>query len=95
MIGYQGHVIPVIISVWILSLIEKKLHKVVPAMLDLFVTPLVSVFITGYITLAAVGPVFVLIENSIIDGIQFPGCSANLSRRLRFALRCRRRPKLR
>ena len=71
MIGYQGHVIPVIISVWILSLIEKKLHKVVPAMLDLFVTPLVSVFITGYITLAAVGPVFVLIENSIIDGIQF------------------------
>ncbi len=71
MIGYQGHVIPVIISVWILSVIEKKLHKVVPAMLDLFVTPLVSVFITGYITLAAVGPVFVLIENSIIDGIQF------------------------
>ena len=39
MVGYQGHVIPVIIAVWILSLIEKKLHKVVPAMLDLFVTP--------------------------------------------------------
>lgn len=71
MIGYQGHVIPVIISVWILSIIEKKLHKVVPSMLDLFVTPLVSIFITGYITLAAVGPIFVLIENSIIDGIQF------------------------
>ena len=71
MVGYQGHVIPVIIAVWILSLIEKKLHKVVPAMLDLFVTPLVSVFITGYLTLAAVGPIFVWIENVLIEGIQY------------------------
>ncbi len=27
MVGYQGHVIPVIIAVWILAVIEKKLHK--------------------------------------------------------------------
>ena len=40
MIGYQGHVIPVIIAVWVLAQIEKRLHKVVPAMFDLFVTPL-------------------------------------------------------
>lgn len=71
MVGYQGHVIPVIIAVFILSRIEKFLHKHVPSMLDLFVTPLVSVFVTGYITLAAVGPVFVWLENNIIDGIQW------------------------
>ncbi|MEY8321372.1 glucose PTS transporter subunit IIA [Lachnospiraceae bacterium 46-61] len=71
MVGYQGHVIPVIIAAWILSTIEKKLHKIVPAMLDLFVTPLVSVFITAYLTLAAIGPVFVLIENGILDGVQW------------------------
>lgn len=70
LVGYQGHVIPVIISVWLLCTIEKKLHKVVPPMLDLFVTPLVSVFITGYLTLAAIGPVFTTIENSIINGVQ-------------------------
>ena len=46
MVGYQGHVIPVIIAVWILAVIEKKLHKIVPEVLDLFVTPLVSVFVT-------------------------------------------------
>ena len=44
MVGYQGHVIPVVIAVWVLAQIEKKLHKIVPAMLDLFVTPLVSGF---------------------------------------------------
>lgn len=71
MVGYQGHVIPIIIAVWVLSQIEKRLHKVVPSMLDLFVTPLVSVFVTGYLTLAVIGPVFVLIENSLLDGIQW------------------------
>lgn len=70
MVGYQGHVIPVIIAVWVLAFIEKRLHKIVPAALDLFVTPLVSVFVTGYLTLAAIGPFFVKIENFVIDGVQ-------------------------
>lgn len=71
MVGYQGHVIPVVIAVWVLAQIEKRLHKVVPAMLDLFVTPLVSVFVTGYLTLSIIGPVFVTIENEILDGVQW------------------------
>ena len=68
LVGYQGHVIPVIIAVWLMCQIEKRLHKVVPAMFDLFVTPLVSVFVTGYLTLAAIGPVFTKLENGIITG---------------------------
>lgn len=71
MVGYQGHVIPVIISVWVLAQIEKRLHKIVPAMLDLFVTPLVSVFVTGYLTLSIIGPVFVTVENGLLDGVQW------------------------
>ena len=38
---------------------------------DLFVTPLVSVAATAYITMLAVGPVFVWAENAILGGIQF------------------------
>ena len=71
MVGYQGHVIPVIIAVWILAVIEKKLHKIVPEVLDLFVTPLVSVFVTGYLTLSIVGPIFVWAENTILGAIQW------------------------
>ena len=70
MVGYQGHVIPIMISVWFMSTIEKKLHKIVPAMLDLFVTPLVSVFVAGYFALSVIGPVFVYIENLVINGVQ-------------------------
>lgn len=71
MVGYQGHVIPVIIAVWILAVIEKKLHKIVPEVLDLFVTPLVSVFVTGYLALSIVGPIFVWAENAILGAIQW------------------------
>ena len=70
LVGYQGHVIPVIIAVWVMCFIEKRLHKIVPAMFDLFVTPLVSVFVTGYLTYSIIGPIFVTIENSVIGGIQ-------------------------
>ena len=71
LVGYQGHVIPVIIAVWVMCWLEKRLHKIVPAMFDLFVTPLVSVFVTGYLTLAVIGPVFTTVENHIIDGVQW------------------------
>ena len=70
LVGYQGSVIPVIIAVWVMCFIEKRLHKIVPAMFDLFVTPLVSVFATGYLTYSIIGPIFSTVEHSIIGGIQ-------------------------
>ncbi|MDO5100011.1 MAG: glucose PTS transporter subunit IIA [Eubacteriales bacterium] len=66
-VGYQGHVIPVIIAVWLMSKIEKKLHKVVPEMFDLFVTPLVTVLATGFLTLGVIGPVFSTAETYVLD----------------------------
>ena len=70
LVGYQGSVIPVIIAVWVMCFMEKRLHKAVPAMFDLFVTPLVSVFATGYLTYSIIGPIFSTVEHSIIGGIQ-------------------------
>ncbi|MCH3971372.1 MAG: glucose PTS transporter subunit IIA [Oscillospiraceae bacterium] len=70
LVGYQGHVIPIIIAVWVMCLIEKKLHKIVPSMLDLFVTPLVSVLVTGYLSLTIFGPVFSFLESGLLSGIK-------------------------
>lgn len=71
LVGYQGHVIPVVIAVWFMSALEKKLHKIVPEMIDLFVTPLVTVMVTGYLTLTIFGPVFSWIENGVLDGMHY------------------------
>lgn len=67
LVGYQGHVILVVIAVWLMSVIEKKLHKIVPEIIDLFVTPLVTVLVTGYITLTVVGPIFSTVENWVLS----------------------------
>ena len=70
LVGYQGHVIPVVIAVWLMSVIEKKLHKIVPEIIDLFVTPLVTVLVTGYVTLTIIGPFFSTLENYVLVGAQ-------------------------
>lgn len=70
LVGYQGHVIPVVIAVWLMSVVEKKLHKIVPEIIDLFVTPLVTVLVTGYVTLTIIGPIFSTLENWVLSGAQ-------------------------
>jgi PTS system sucrose-specific IIC component len=69
-VPYQGNVIPVIAAVWLMCFLEKKLHKIVPQMLDLFVTPVVSVLITGFITITICGPLASSLENAILSLVQ-------------------------
>ena len=65
-VGYQGHVIPVVIAVWLMCMIEKWLHKHVPEMIDLFVTPLCTVMITALLTLGIIGPIFSTAEGYVL-----------------------------
>lgn len=70
-VGYQGHVIPVIIAVWVMCRLEKWLHKHVPEMIDLFVSPLCTVMITAFLTLGIIGPIFSTAENYILGFAQW------------------------
>ena len=69
-VGYQGHVIPVIISVWLMSKIEKWLHNHVPEMIDLFVVPLCTVISTALITFIVIGPIFAQLESWVLVGAE-------------------------
>ena len=70
-VGYQGHVIPVILAVLLMSKLEKLLHKIVPEMIDLFVTPLVTVLVTAFATFTIIGPVFSILENYVLTGAKW------------------------
>ena len=65
-VGYQGHVIPVIISIFIMAQIEKYLHKVVPEVIDLFVVPLCTVLSTALLTFIIIGPIFSKLETIVL-----------------------------
>ena len=69
-LGYQGHVIPVVIAVWLEAKIEKKLHSVVPEMIDLFVTPLCTVLLTALATFMVIGPIFSTLETIVLNAAQ-------------------------
>ncbi|ARB83725.1 MULTISPECIES: sucrose-specific PTS transporter subunit IIBC [Yersinia] len=56
MIGYQGTVFPVLLAVWFMSMLEKRLRKVIPDALDLILTPFLTVIITGFVALLFIGP---------------------------------------
>ncbi len=70
-VGYQGHVIPVILAVLLMSTVEKWLHKHVPEMIDLFVTPLVTVLVTAFATFVVIGPIFSILENYVLKGAEW------------------------
>ncbi|WP_449149077.1 glucose PTS transporter subunit IIA [Stomatobaculum sp.] len=69
-LGYQGHVIPVILSVFCMSKIEKWFHDHVPEMLDLFITPLCTVMITALLTFMIIGPIFSGLETMVLNGAE-------------------------
>ncbi|OOF70315.1 sucrose-specific PTS transporter subunit IIBC [Rodentibacter caecimuris] len=56
-VGYQGTVIPTIISAWVLATLEKNFRKFVPSYLDNLITPLFSLFIAGALAFTVIGPV--------------------------------------
>ena len=69
-VGYQGHVIPVMLAVLFMSKIESWLHKHVPEMIDLFVTPLTTVLVTALVTLTIIGPIFSTLETLVLNGAE-------------------------
>ncbi len=68
-VGYQGTVLPVLASSWILANIEKRLHKVTPIWLDNLSTPLLSILVTGLLTFIIVGPIMRVAGTGLAAGM--------------------------
>ena len=57
LVSYTASVIPIIISVYLLSKLEKALNKVMPEMVKGFLVPLVSLMVIVPLTYLVVGPI--------------------------------------
>jgi sucrose PTS system EIIBCA or EIIBC component len=68
-VGYQGSVLPVLVSSFVLAKIETFLRRRVPSFLDNLVTPLLSIFITGILTFTLIGPITRGAGNLLTDGL--------------------------
>ena len=67
-VGLQGSVLPAFIIGVVGAKFEKALRKVVPDVLDLLVTPFVTLLLMSILGLFVIGPVFHVVENYILFG---------------------------
>lgn len=65
----QGGIIGVIFAVWLLSLFEKQLRKVIPDSIDIIVTPTISLIVVGLATIFLIMPVAGAISLALVGGI--------------------------
>lgn len=71
LIGYQGTVIPILLAIYIMSKIEKGLRKVVPNAIDLLVVPFVTIILTGFIAIFAIGPLGLFLGDLLTTTLNF------------------------
>ncbi|MGT2964998.1 PTS beta-glucoside transporter subunit IIBCA [Streptococcus acidominimus] len=69
-VGLQGSVLPAFIIGIIGAKFEKAVRKVVPEVLDLLLTPFVTLFVMSILGLFVIGPVFHVVENYILVATQ-------------------------
>ncbi|KGP80505.1 MULTISPECIES: PTS system trehalose-specific EIIBC component [unclassified Paenibacillus] len=68
-IGYQGQVLPVLVSAYLLAKLEIFLNKRVHDSIKLLVVAPVTLLITGFLAFTIIGPVTFAIANGITSGL--------------------------
>lgn len=68
-IGYQGSIIPAIVAGYLISKIEQWSRKIVPEVMDLVITPFLSLSVTIFVMLLVLGPILQTIETGVLNGI--------------------------
>lgn len=65
----RGGLFAVMFAAWLMTVIEKRVRKVVPNAIDIIVTPLITILIVGLLTLYAIQPLAGVLSDGITSGI--------------------------
>lgn len=71
LVSYSSTFIPAILSVWLMSYIEKWVKKITPSMIKVFVEPMLIILFTAPLTFLVIGPIANLISQGIANGSMF------------------------
>lgn len=67
----QGGVLGVLLAVWILTVVEKQLRKVIPDAIDIIVTPTIALLVVGLITIFLIMPLAGFVSDNLVDSINW------------------------
>lgn len=71
LVGYQGSILPAILAGYLVTTIEKQLRRFVPNMLDLILTPFLTITLTIALMLFALGPITHGMEKGVAGSIMW------------------------
>ncbi|MGL5378926.1 beta-glucoside-specific PTS transporter subunit IIABC [Clostridium sp.] len=74
---YAGSVLPIIITVWVMSYIEIFAEKVSPSIIKFFTKPLIILLVTAPIALIAIGPFGVYLNDLVASGAEIINSKAS------------------
>lgn len=66
-VSYSSSVIPVILSVWLLSYVERFADRISPKSVKFFTVPLISTLFTSIVALTLLGPIGSVVGNYLAD----------------------------
>lgn len=66
---YSSSVVPIILTVWLMSYVEPIADKVSPKPVKFFLKPLITAIVTGFPALCVIGPIGYIIGNGIAAGL--------------------------
>lgn len=67
----QGGILGVIFAVWVLALVEKRLHKIVPDSIDIIVTPTLSLIAIGLLEIFLIMPLAGFVSDGLVGAINW------------------------
>lgn len=71
LVKYTSTVIPIILSVWVMSYVQRFVEKIIPDMLKIILVPMIVLLIMVPLELTALGPVGSYIGNGLTSVIDF------------------------
>lgn len=69
--SYASSVLPIILTVWFMSWVERFAQKYSPSLIRYFMVPLITVLVAGGAALVVFGPIGYIISNYIAEGVIF------------------------
>ncbi|WP_392561637.1 beta-glucoside-specific PTS transporter subunit IIABC [Orbus sturtevantii] len=70
-IDYHSSVIPILLSVWLLSYINRWVEKVIPAILKMIISPIIVLVVTSIIMLIFIAPLGAYIGTYLSEGFKW------------------------
>lgn len=71
LVAGQGGIIGVIFAVWLLSMLEKRLHKIIPDAIDIIITPMIALLVLGLAEIFVIMPLAGFVSDGLVGSLKW------------------------